>query len=169
MGQFDQDLKLIMPIIQLSTIIQAPIHICFDVARSIDVHKLSTEGTQEEAITGKTSGLIGKDEQVTWRARHFGITQTLTSKITGFEYPTYFHDEMLQGAFKMLRHDHIFKEQENVTVMTDRLEFESPGGVIGKIFNHLVLTGYLKRLLEKRNQMIKEVAESGRWKDLLNP
>jgi ligand-binding SRPBCC domain-containing protein len=104
---------------------------------------------------------------VTWRARHFGIRQTLTSKITGFEYPTYFRDEMLEGAFKMIRHDHIFEERENTTVMKDHFEFESPGGIIGKIFNHLILTAYLKRLLEKRNQMIKEIVESGRWQDLL--
>jgi ligand-binding SRPBCC domain-containing protein len=158
-----------MPIIELTTSIQAPIRVCFDLARSIDVHKLSTGRTHEEAIAGTTSGLIGRDEQVTWRAKHFGITQTLTSKITAFQYPIFFRDEMLYGVFKMIRHDHIFEEAIDGTVMKDNFEFQSPGGAIGKIFNHLVLTDYLKRLLAKRNQMIKEIAESEQWKYLLKP
>jgi hypothetical protein len=84
-----------MPFIELTTFIHAPIDRCFDLARSIDLHKLSTQGTEEEAIAGVTSGLIGKGEQVTWKAKHFGITQKLTSRITVFEYPYHFRDEML--------------------------------------------------------------------------
>ena len=156
-----------MPVIKLTTLINAPITICFDLARSIDLHKLSTEGTHEEAIGGVTSGLIGKGEQVTWRAKHFGATQCLTSKITEFEYPYYFRDEMLEGMFKMIKHDHVFEESGEITVMKDKFQFESPLGVIGRIFNWLILEKYLRNLLEKRNEMIKEVAESERWKTIL--
>lgn len=65
-----------MPRIVLKTIIRAPIDRCFDLSRSIDLHKVSTEQTNEEAIDGVTSGLISLDESVTWRAKHFGIDQT---------------------------------------------------------------------------------------------
>lgn len=156
-----------MSVIKITTLIKAPIGICFDLARSIDLHKLSTEGTHEEAIAGVTSGLIGKGEHVTWKAKHFGVTQRLTSKITAFEYPFYFRDEMLKGAFKMVRHDHIFEEYQDTTIMRDKFEYEVPGGIIGKTFDLLILEKYLRRLLEKRNQMIKEVAEGHRWKTIL--
>lgn len=153
-----------MPLIELTTLINAPIERCFDLARSIDLHKLSTEGTNEEAIAGVTSGLIGKDQQVTWRARHFGITQTLTSRITAFEYPGHFRDEMVQGVFKVIRHDHLFQTIGSKTEMKDEFYFESPGWLLGACFNQLVLTKYLRELLSKRNEIIKEVAESERWK-----
>jgi ligand-binding SRPBCC domain-containing protein len=156
-----------MPVIELTTTIKAPITICFDLARSIDFHKQSTEGTGEEAIGGVTTGLIGIDEEVTWRATHFGIRQTLTSKITGFEYPVYFRDEMQRGAFKKIEHDHRFEKSGDVTIMNDRLEFESPGGIIGKLFNRIVLEKYLRNLLAKRNNMIKEAAEGEQWKTIL--
>ncbi|WP_345742944.1 hypothetical protein [Algibacter lectus] len=71
-----------MPKIKLQTKIKATRNIVFDLSRSIDLHKISTEHTNEEAIAGKTSGLIGIDESVTWRAKHFGVYQNLTSKIT---------------------------------------------------------------------------------------
>lgn len=150
-----------MPIIELTTTIRAPVERCFDLARSIDLHKLSTEGTHEEAVAGVTSGLIGFGEQVTWRAKHFGITQTLTSKITAFQYPHHFRDEMLDGAFKMIRHDHYFETCGGSTIMYDKFAFESPGSIIGMLFNKLILIRYLRNLLIKRNEMIKTVAETG--------
>jgi ligand-binding SRPBCC domain-containing protein len=156
-----------MPLIELTTTIEAPIERCFDLARSIDLHKSSTLGSQEEAIAGVTSGLIGKGQCVTWSAKHFGIRQKLTSAITHFEYPYHFRDEMIKGAFKLIKHDHIFQQTGNETLMTDRFNFESPGGVLGSIFNRLILTKYLRGILTTRNKMIKEAAESDRWKAIL--
>ena len=97
-----------MPKIELHTFINADKKIVFDLSRSIDLHKISTKHTNEEAIAGVTSGLIGLNETVTWKAKHFGIYQLLTSKITEFESPNYFTDEMENGAFKWFRHQHIF-------------------------------------------------------------
>ena len=157
-----------MPLIELTTTIDAPIERCFDLARSIDLHKLSTEGTDEEAIAGVTSGLIGKNQEVTWRARHLGVVQTLSSRITEFERPYHFRDEMIKGAFKSIKHDHIFEESGGKTVMRDEFYFESPGWIVGALFNRFVLIRYLRSLLMKRNEMIKRIAESDDWKKLLN-
>jgi ligand-binding SRPBCC domain-containing protein len=157
-----------MPLIELTTIINAPIGRCFDLARSIDLHKLSTEGTEEEAVAGVTSGLIGKNQEVTWRARHFGIIQTLSSRITEFERPYYFRDEMIRGAFKSITHDHIFSELDSSTVMEDKFCFESPGWILGGLVNSLILTSYLRSVLAKRNQVIKTIAESNDWQKILN-
>ena len=66
-----------MPKINLTTTIDAPIERVFDLARSIDLHKLSTKKTNEEAVNGKTSGLIELGETVTWRAKHFNVYQKL--------------------------------------------------------------------------------------------
>lgn len=156
-----------MPLIELTISIHAPIERCFDLARSIDLHKLSTRETNEEAIAGVTSGLIGEGQQVTWKAKHFGISQTLTSKITLFEYPYHFRDEMVKGAFRMIKHDHLFEGSGDKTVMRDKFQFESPGGILGSLFNTLVLEKYLRNLLVTRNRIIKEVAESDQWKTIL--
>lgn len=144
-----------MPAIKLQTKINAPIEKVFDLSRDIDLHKLSTQKTKEEAISGKTEGLISLGESVTWRAKHFGVWLKHTSKITEFDKPNYFVDEMTKGAFKSFRHEHRFQEMKSVTLMTDILEFESPLGFIGRFFNKLVLTSYLKKFLIERNEVIK--------------
>lgn len=153
-----------MPKISIETEIAAPIEVVFDLSRSIDLHKISTEHTKEEAIAGRTSGLIELGESVTWRARHLGFTQDLTSKITDFEYLLFFADEMVQGIFKSFRHEHHFKNQEGRTVMTDIFDYQSPLGFLGKLADFLFLKMYLRKLLEKRNAVIKDFAESEKWK-----
>ena len=156
-----------MPVIRLETLIDAPSNRVFDLSRSIDLHKISTKQTNEEAIAGVTSGLIGKNESVTWRAKHFGFYQTLTSKITAFERPEYFVDEMEKGIFKRFKHELIFKEKNGKTFMIDIFDYESPLGILGKIADRLFLEKYMKVLLEKRNDIIKEFAESEKWKKVL--
>ena len=147
--------------IELSTPINAPIERCFDLSRSIDLHLESMSQTGEIAIAGRTSGLISLDETVTWQAKHFGIRQTLTSKITEVDYPHSFTDEMVQGAFKRLRHEHLFFAV-NVyqTVMKDVFVFETPLGILGEMFNFLFLGRYVEKLLKKRNNIVKQAAEN---------
>ena len=146
--------------IELNTIINAPVEIVFDLSRSIDLHLESTKQTGEQAIAGKTSGLIEFGETVTWRARHFGIWQNLTSKITAFDQPDFFADEMVSGAFKSFRHEHYFIKENGQTLMKDIFSFESPGGIIGRIFNWLILKKYMTDLLIERNRVIKAHAEN---------
>lgn len=149
-----------MPIIELKTTIKADILVVFDLARSIDLHKISTAHTNEEAIAGRTSGLIELGESVTWKAKHFEIYQTLTSKITAFDKPNNFTNEMVNGAFKKFKHQHLFNSTEYGTLMIDIFDNESPLGVLGILADKLFLKKYMTNLLIQRNLIIKEFAES---------
>ncbi|AZA84451.1 cell division protein [Chryseobacterium lactis] len=149
-----------MSTIYLETLIDADIDTVFDLARNIDLHQKSTARSNERAIAGRTSGLIEENETVTWRAKHLGIYQNLTTKIISMEKPLQFTDVMQKGAFKSLHHQHIFKETEGKTLMTDIFEFESPLGILGNLFNRFFLKQYLKNFLLERNELIKTTAES---------
>jgi ligand-binding SRPBCC domain-containing protein len=142
-----------MPTIELFTQINAPIETVFD------LHIESTKQTGERAIAGKTSGLIELGETVTWRAKHFGTWQNLTSKITEYNYPDSFVDEMVTGAFKSFRHEHHFSSVDGQTLLKDVFVFESPLGFFGRFFNWLVLKKYMRDLLAERNRVIKKTAE----------
>ncbi len=157
-----------MPTIHLTTFIAAPVERVFDLARSIDLHRKSMAHTGEEAIAGTVSGLIGPDETVTWKARHLFKTRIMRSRITAMDRPVSFTDEMVEGDFQSLKHEHHFKPIGNGTLIIDLFHFESPYGGLGKLVNSLFLTDYLKKLLELRNHMIREYAESEKWKFILN-
>lgn len=156
-----------MPSIEITTEIKASILVVFNLSRSIDLHKISTEHTNETAIDGRTEGLIELSEFVTWKAKHFGVYQELTTKITEFKRPEFFVDEMVSGAFKSFRHEHHFKESNSGTIMTDFFIYVSPFGWIGKLADALFLKKYMTDLLLKRNEVIKKFAENGRYKEVI--
>jgi len=157
-----------MPTIHLTTFIAAPAERVFDLCRSIDLHRKSMAHTGEEAIAGTTYGLIGLDETVTWKARHLMKTRILRSRIIAMKPPFSFTDEMVEGDFKSLKHEHHFKRIDNGTLLIDLFHFESPFGWVGRTLNGIYLTRYMRTLLEQRNLVIKEYAESDKWKFILD-
>lgn len=156
-----------MQVIELQTKINSTIETCFDLSRSIDLHQISTAHTNEKAIEGKVNGLISLNEFVTWKAKHFGVTQKLTSKITAFNRPHNFRDEQQNGPFKYIIHDHYFELDNDQVIMKDVFNFQSPFGFIGKLVDKIILKNYLEKLLINRNSVIKEYAESEKWKSIL--
>lgn len=159
---------LIMPKIHLTSFIAAPVERVFDLSRSINLHQMSTAATHEKAIGGVMTGLINKDETVTWQAKHLFKTRQFTAKITEMQSPRFFIDEMIKGDFKSFHHEHHFKPVQNGTIMIDLLHFETPYGIIGKMANTIFLRSYLEKFLINRNKMIKEYAETQKWKAILN-
>jgi ligand-binding SRPBCC domain-containing protein len=154
--------------IRLSTHIAAPRERVFDLARSIDLHTRSLDWTGEEPVAGRMSGLIGLGETVTWRARHLGVRQRLTSRISAYDRPAYFQDVMVHGAFAWMEHDHWFDvTPDGGTVLRDDFRFAAPLGVLGRIAETLLLRRYMTRFLERRNAVIKRVAESEEWREFL--
>ena len=144
--------------------VNAPAERSFDLARSIDLHLRSTAETGEEAVGGVQSGLLGMGEQVTWRARHLGVWQTLTSRITRFDRPRSFRDSQVQGPFARFDHDHLFEAIGGATRMTDVFDYTAPCGLLGRFAETVLLTAHLTALLTKRATVIKRVAESDEWK-----
>ncbi len=157
-----------MAVIELTTLIQAPIERVFDLSRSIDAHQHSTATTSEIAVGGITSGLIGLGEEVEWEARHFGLRQRLSVRITAFSEPTHFRDEMIKGAFSTMKHDHYFEMIGDNTEVRDVFEYNAPLGLLGKIAEKVFLTPYMRNFLIKRNLILKHVAETDEWKVFLS-
>ena len=156
-----------MPNIHLTSFIAAPIERVFDLSRSINLHQISTASTNEKAIAGVMHGLINKNETVTWQAKHLFKNRQFTTKVTAMQSPDFFTDEMIKGDFKTFNHEHYFKAVENGTIVIDKINFESLYGIIGKMANSIFLTSYLEKLLTKRNAVIKDYAETQKWKAIL--
>ncbi|MBT3933637.1 MAG: SRPBCC family protein [Bacteroidetes bacterium] len=157
-----------MPRIVTSFETKAPIEIVFDLSRSIDFHMHTQKKHHEIAIKGKTSGLSELGDTVTWHARHFGIPQFLTAKITQYDRPYHFRDSMVKGAFKSFDHDHIFKVDGDTIFITDIFDYESPFYWIGNLADSLFLKKYMTNFFERKNQITKEVLESGAWKQFIS-
>ena len=157
-----------MPYLHLTTFIAAPAERVFDLSRSIDLHKASMKKYGEAAVQGTTFGLMGQGDTVTWKAKHLFKERFLKVKLTFLKRPYLFIDEQVEGDFELLKHEHYFKEIQNGTLLIDQFRFEIGRGKLGALFNQLYFTRYMERLLEERNNLIKEVAEGPQWKKYLS-
>lgn len=152
-----------MTTIELETVVNAPIDVVFDLARDIDLHEASMVASGERAIDGRRHGSIELGETVTWRARHFRLWWSLTSRITMVDHPVQFVDEQVRGPFRSFRHLHRFESIGDRTRMIDQWEHVAPFGPLGWIADRLVLASHMRRLLVTRNRALREAAErSGR-------
>jgi len=157
-----------MPTIHLTSFIAAPTDIVFDLNRNISLHKISMEQFKEEAVGGITSGLINKEDTVTWKGKHLMKTRFFTSKIIEMKPFETFTDKMIKGDFKSFEHQHFFKPADNGTIVIDIINYETPYGFIGELVNKFYLNSYLEKLIAHRNEVIKQYAETDKWRALLS-
>ena len=157
-----------MPYIHLTIFIASPAERVFNLSRSIDVHKDSMKKYQETIINGMINGLMGLNDPVTWKARHFFKDRVMKVRITEMKIPDFFVDEQVLGPFKMMKHEHYFKTIQNGTLMIDQFRYEGPKTILGKLAGTLFLEKYITRLLNERNEFIKKIAESNEWEKYLN-
>jgi ligand-binding SRPBCC domain-containing protein len=159
-----------VPLLELTIDIAAPIDRCFDMARSVDAHIRATTATRERAVAGVTTGLMHLGDEVTWEARHLGLRQRLTSRITTYQRPVHFRDSQVRGAFARFDHDHFFEPLPGTrTRMRDVFDYTAPLGVLGLLADWLFLARYMRRFLESRNRALIYLAESQEGDQYLRP
>ena len=71
---------------------------------------------------------------------------------------------MVERTFQSFKHEHLFAEENGIITMTDIFNYRSPLGVLGKLADHLFIKKYMTDLLSTRNSVIKDFAESDKWK-----
>jgi ligand-binding SRPBCC domain-containing protein len=148
------------PRLRLDTYIAAPPEVCFDLSRDVDRHVAWAGSSGERAVAGVTSGRMALGDEVTWEARHFGVSWRMTSRIVAYDRSRSFVDEMQRGPFRRWRHMHRFEPAGQGTLMVDEVEFASPLPLLGRLADLLVLGRYMRRLLQDRNAQLKRDAEA---------
>lgn len=128
--------------------------------RDVRLHTQTTAHTNEKAVAGVTSGMIGLGQTVTFEGTHFGMRQRLTVEVTACDRPNLFVDEMIEGKFRSFKHTHEFSETSGVTLMRDTVIWTSPFGILGRLVDKLILERHLRDLVTGRNKMLKEIAEA---------
>jgi ligand-binding SRPBCC domain-containing protein len=148
-----------MPHLMLTTEIAAAPADCFALSLSVDAHTSSMKESGERIVDGVRTGAMAIGDTVTWRARHFGVSFRMTSKITEYESPTRFVDEQTSGPFAFWWHEHRFEESSTGTTMTDLVRYRSPAGPLGWVVDRVVLEEYMTRLLIQRNVWLRDALE----------
>lgn len=99
-------------------------------------------------------------DAVTFEAVHFGVRLRHAARITEFDRPRRFADEMERGIFAAFRHVHEFIEEGGFTRMRDVLEWRSPWGPIGRIADRLFVERHLRNYMARKQSALKQIAEA---------
>ena len=145
--------------IVLETFVRAPAARCFDLARSTHAH-VASQADSGERVVAAPRELLELGDAVTWEARHLGIRQRLTAKITQMDPPTQFSDDQIRGAFHSFRHIHRFNAVPGGTLVVDDFTYRVPLGWIGLILDVLVVRAHMRALLMRRATLLRRLAES---------
>ncbi|MFO1471014.1 MAG: SRPBCC family protein [Turneriella sp.] len=143
----------------LETQINAPVEVCFRASLDVGLHLGSAASTGERVVAGRTSGICELGDEITWAARHFGVKQQLSVRITDLEFPRFFADQMTRGAFKSMRHEHYFEPLQGGCLMKDKFMYETPFWIFGKVFDVLLLKRHMRAFLLQRNMFLKAWCE----------
>ena len=65
---------------------------------------------------------------VDYRLRLHGIPFRWQSEITAWDPGARFRDEQRRGPYRYWRHSHLFREEDNGTVVEDGVDYDVPGG-----------------------------------------
>ncbi len=98
--------------------------------------------------------------RIVLQGRRWGISQRFVSEITAMEADKVFVDEQREGPMRSWRHTHGFADTAGATEVTDVVEYEPPGGMLGFIVTGAFIERDLKWLFAYRNEKLKELLGS---------
>lgn len=142
----------------LVNLVHAPPETVFDLSLDVDLH-LRSMAAWRERVVGSPASPLGLQDEVTWKARHFGLPFTMTSRIAELDRPRRFVDEQVRGPFALFRHEHLFEPADGGTRMTDHVAFDAPLGPLGDLVETIVLRRHLLHLIEVRNEALVDEAQ----------
>lgn len=88
-------------------------------------------------------------------------------KLAKFAPPFFMSYEIVNSVFKSVIHDYYFYDLTEETVMVNHFYFKTRFGIFGELLNILFLKKLLTKVITHRNNLMKEYAESDRWKMIL--
>ncbi len=92
------------------------------------------------------------------RGRRWGVTQRMVSEITAFEEGTLIVEEQRQGPFRSWKHTQRFAPSvEGGVCITDVIEYEPPGGVLGRLATVETIRRELERAFAYRRERLAEL------------
>lgn len=146
-----------MPLLERQTIIPAPRGEVF--AFFSDPKNLAriTPGTLGFEIVEAPARTLRASDTIRYRIRLLGIPVPWVSRITEWQEGQRFVDEQERGPYRRWRHEHILKDADTGTAMTDRVEYELPFGFLGRLAGGWWVRRNLKQIFDYRARAIEEI------------
>jgi ligand-binding SRPBCC domain-containing protein len=147
-----------MPSLEASVSIRCPVERAFDFLTSSDnFMKIVPPDLQLRMVQSPGQLALGSRFEV--QVMGFGIPQNVIYEITEFARPHSFQESQVKGPLGRYIHAHTFADENGSVVVTDRIEFEPPGGMLGFLLTADRLKTSLEQGLTHRHRELKRILE----------
>lgn len=119
---------------------------------------LSPPDWHVELVTGPARLELGA--RLTWKGRRWGVSQRIVQEITAFDVENRIVVEQKQGPFARWAHEHRFEEIEAGTRLSERIDFEPPTGLLGRLIDADAIRKDLEKLYAYRESKLREIFRS---------
>lgn len=100
---------------------------------------------------------LRRGDRIRYRIRVLGIPIGWTTLISDWESNERFVDVQERGPYKSWRHEHVLVDAPGGTLMRDRVEYELPLGVLGRLFGGPWVRRNLRTIFAYRAQQIDDL------------
>tara|TARA_B100000029_G_C17465251_1_gene920042 strand:+ start:659 stop:1144 length:486 start_codon:yes stop_codon:yes gene_type:complete len=77
--------------------------------------------------------------------------------ITKYDYPNLFVDQQIKGPYSFWHHTHTFKTKGSGTIITDKLIYGIPFGLIGRLINFIYIQHDIKNIFQYRHKILNDI------------
>ncbi len=113
-----------------------------------------------------TSGVPTKmypGQIITYKVAPFpGFKTNWVTEITHVSEGHFFVDEQRFGPYRMWHHEHRFEETRGGVLMTDRVSYKLPLGILGRLAHVLFVKNQLKQIFTYREMFLNQLFVSGK-------
>jgi ligand-binding SRPBCC domain-containing protein len=148
-----------MPSLEASISIRCPAEKVFDfLAKTENLTKIIPDELKLRVVSAPSELALGA--RMEFQILAFGPPQNVVYEITEFFRPDRFTETQVKGLLPRYLHEHVFLSQADGTVLvTDRIEFEPPGGLMGFMLTADRLRTTLNQGLVHRHSALKRFLE----------
>lgn len=108
-----------------------------------------------ELLTAPDALLLGA--RLVWKARRWGIAQQIIQEVAAFDVERLVIIEQKQGPLARWVQAHHFETSGNGTRVTEKIDFDPPGGLLGRMISAGAILKDIEKLTAFRQQKLKEL------------
>jgi ligand-binding SRPBCC domain-containing protein len=105
-------------------------------------------------ITSPEPIVMRKGAEIKYQIRWLGLPFNWKTVITQYEPPFFFVDEQAAGPYAYWRHRHDFKPTEYGALVSDRVDYALPLGLLGRLAHGLGVRAQLQGIFDYRQNAL---------------
>jgi ligand-binding SRPBCC domain-containing protein len=141
-------------IFERTTIIPAPLPRVFDFfAQPENLARITPPSARFRIVAGPARRLREGD-RIEYALRVFGLPFRWASRIEAWREGESFADVQERGPYKAWRHTHSYRAVAEGTVMHDRVEYELPFGILGRLIAGRLVARELEKIFDYRTEAV---------------